>query len=168
MKNTLLILLILSWFSTHAQPEQQSINEQVWKPFTKAIMTQDHQAFIALHSTDLVRAECNDKKVLNYSEYKKRMENSWPQWSEHNKKESIQYTFELRFTERMNNGSLAFETGYFKNETTTPSGEKNISYGKFQVALRKENGIWKILVDSDTDEGGSITEKDFLAADSLE
>jgi hypothetical protein len=36
------------------------------------------------------------------------------------------------------------------------------------VALRKENGTWKILVDSDTNEGGTITDEMFLKAKPLE
>ena len=77
-------------------------------------------------------------------------------------------TFELRFLERISNGTQAFEVGYFKNEDIKPNGEKQAYYGKFQVALRKENGIWKILVDSDSNQEEVITEKDFLAAKSLE
>jgi hypothetical protein len=36
------------------------------------------------------------------------------------------------------------------------------------VALRKENGVWKILVDSDTNEGGTITEEMFQKAKPIE
>ncbi len=37
-------------------------------------------------------------------------------------------------------------------------------FGRFHVVLRKENSIWKILVDTDSSENGTISEKDFLAA----
>jgi len=124
-------------------------------------------SFIAVHSKDVVRAELNGNRVLSYQEYLSGMEKSWPGWKESVLKNSTQYTFELRFLQRISNGNLAYETGYFKNLTIT-NGQKRESYGKFQVALRKENGVWKILVDSDTNEGGSITEEMFQKAKPIE
>jgi ketosteroid isomerase-like protein len=168
MKKGFIIIFICCLGNAFAQNVQKDINDQVWKPFTTAIMMQDVNAFVILHSNDLVRAERNGKKVLSLKEYKKNMETSWPRWKESNQKNQIKYTFELRFTERITNGSLAYEVGYFKNESVKPSGDKQIRYGKFQVALRKENGVWKILVDSDSNEGNTISEKDFLEAAVME
>jgi ketosteroid isomerase-like protein len=168
MKNTMLILFALSSFLVKAQNDQKDIDEQVWKPFTRAIMSQDVEAFIQVHSKDLIRAERDSKKVVDLTNYQKVMVENWPRWKEDITKNKIQYTFELRFTERISNGTQAFEVGYFKNESFNLSGEKRVSYGKFQVALRKENGTWKILVDSDSNEGRTITEKDFLAAKPME
>lgn len=146
----------------------KEINDQVWKPFTKAIMTQDVPAFIALHSKDVMRVERNDKRVLTYDDYKAGMEKSWPNWADYNKKNSVRYTFELRFLERIATANQAFEVGYFKNETVATDGKKHISYGQFHVALRKENGVWKILVDSDSNMEGTITEEMFQAAQVIE
>ncbi|HEY5826495.1 MAG TPA: hypothetical protein VIT44_19125 [Cyclobacteriaceae bacterium] len=168
MKRQLLPLLLVTLISATAQTDQTEINEQVWKPFTKAIISQDVEKFISVHSKDVVRAERNSKKVLSYDQYKNEMLASWPKWKASNTSDNVKYTFELRFLERISNGTQAFEVGYFKNETVKPTGEKEIYYGKFQVALRKENGIWKILVDSDSNGEGAITEKDFLAAKPLE
>jgi hypothetical protein len=36
------------------------------------------------------------------------------------------------------------------------------------VALRKEKGVWKILVDTDSSENNTVGEKDFLAAKPME
>jgi ketosteroid isomerase-like protein len=41
-------------------------------------------------------------------------------------------------------------------------------YGRFHVVLRKENGVWKILVDKDSSEGRSIDETDYVAAKAME
>jgi ketosteroid isomerase-like protein len=168
MKNLLLPLFAILLTHVQAQTDQKEINEQVWKLFTKAIMAQDVESFISVHSKDVVRAERSSKKILNYEQYKNEMLGSWPKWKARNAKDNVKYTFELRFLERISNGTQAFEVGYFKNETVKPTGEKEIYYGKFQVALRKENGIWKILVDSDSNQEGIIIEKDFLAAKPLE
>lgn len=168
MKNFILFIFTLTFINVRAQQDQKDINDQVWIPFTKAIMTQDVEGFVKVHSKDLVRAERDSKKVLTLSEYQKRMVASWPKWKEQIAKDKLKYIFELRFTERISNGTQAFEVGYFQNEVTKPNGEIQKDYGRFQVALRKENGIWKILVDSDSSEGRSITEKDFLEAKTLQ
>jgi hypothetical protein len=41
-------------------------------------------------------------------------------------------------------------------------------YGRFHAVLRKEEGVWKILVDTDSSENNSISEKDYLAARPME
>src|SRR5688572_27754524 len=114
MRNFLSLSLMLIGITAFGQSEKE-INEQVWKPFTQAIMAQDVEKFISLHSKDLVRAERNGKRVLTYDQYKAGMEQGWPQWKEANKKNSTQYTFELRFLERISNETQAYEVGYFKN-----------------------------------------------------
>jgi ketosteroid isomerase-like protein len=154
-------------FLTNAQEDQQAINLQVWKPFTTAIMNQDVATFVSLHSKDLIRVERDQKNLLDLKAYQSGMEAGWPGWKESIKKSNQKYVFELRFLERISNGTQAFEVGYFKNEVTTATGEKRISYGKFMVALRKEDGKWKILVDSDTRENGTITDEMFAAAQPL-
>src|SRR4051794_23698547 len=101
MIKLLLPLLTIVLSSASAQTDQSEINEQVWKPFTKAIMVQDVENFISVHSKDVVRAERNSKKVLSYEQYKNEMLASWPRWRERNKKDNTKYTFELRFLERI-------------------------------------------------------------------
>ena len=168
MKKLLPLLFTLISLISYSQNAEKEINEQVWKPFTQAIMNHNVELFISLHSKDLVRAERDGKRVLSYDQYKTGMEQGWPKWKESNKKNNIQYTFELRFLERISNENQAFEVGYFKNESINPAGEKRIGYGQFHVTLRKENGVWKILVDSDSNNGKTITEEMFQAARPIE
>jgi ketosteroid isomerase-like protein len=166
MKKFLCMMLISASMTCFGQAEKE-INEQVWKPFVKSLMERDVNTFISLHSKDLVRAERNGKKVMNYDQYKESMA-GWSDRKESNKANNVKHTFELRFLERMSNETQAFEVGYFKNETTTATGEKRAGYGQFHVALRKENGVWKILVDSDSNNGRTITEEMFQAAKPME
>jgi hypothetical protein len=59
----------------------------------------------------------------------------------------------LRFIQRIASTDKAFEVGYYKSTSTnTTTGEKRSGYGKFHVLLRKENGVWKILMDADANE----------------
>jgi ketosteroid isomerase-like protein len=167
-KNLLSIFLLLISVVAIAQNAEKEINEQVWKPFTQAIMTQDMESFITLHSKDVMRVERDHKQVLNYDTYKSDLAKSWPAWKQSIAVEKTKYTFELRFLERISKGDQAFEVGYFKNEMVNTKGEKHISYGQFHVALRKESSVWKILVDSDSKNNRSITEEMFQAAKPME
>lgn len=165
---TILVFLCSSTYSLAQSNYTREIDTQVWKPFTKAIMSQDVVTFIELHSKEVMRVEIDGKQLLNYNDYKANMEKSWPAWAASNKANAVRYTFELRFLQRIANATQAYEIGYFKNETINSKGEKNISYGQFQVALRKEANTWKIVVDSDTNLNNSITEEMFQAAKPIE
>ncbi len=74
----------------------------------------------------------------------------------------------LRFTERIANDNQAMEVGIYKVIITDKTGNIRTFYGRFHVALRKENGVWKILVDTDSSEGNSIDEQDYLQASPME
>ena len=66
------------------------------------------------------------------------------------------------------NENLAVEVGIFKYTHTNNEGVAKNYFGRFHVVLRKEEGTWKILVDTDSSEGNTISEKDFLAASPME
>jgi hypothetical protein len=87
-------------------------------------------------------------QILGYDEYFKKIPDSekakWKDWKRN---------IELRFLQRIASGDKAFEVGYYKTSNiNTATGEKRTGYGKFHVLLRKENGIWKILMDADANE----------------
>ena len=164
MKSFCVAILLLWTISTHAQSFQREINEQVWKPFIAAYNESDPEAFMAVHSHDVVRAIRDDGRVLGYDEYSKVMASG----THNTKVNRFQHKIELRFTETWVNHDLAYEVGIYKSQTIKPSGNNTVSFGRFHVVLRQEKGVWKILVDSDSSEGGTLTEKDFLAARPME
>jgi ketosteroid isomerase-like protein len=116
-----------------------------------------------IHSKDLVRASRDSNAILNYEQYKE--QNKKNNQFERGKK--FIRTIELRFLERTASTDQAYEVGIYKTTVTDDKGSTSSFYGKFHVALRKENNIWKILVDSDSSEGDTISEKQFLEAKSL-
>jgi ketosteroid isomerase-like protein len=164
----LTIFLTLVSTAAFGQNSEKEINEQVWKPFVKTLLSHDVEGFMNLHSRDVMRVERDFRHILNYDQYKKDLNTSWPAWKQSMEVEKSKNTFELRFLERTANESLAFEVGYYKNELINAKGEKRTGYGQFHVALRKENGVWKILVDSDSNNNRTITEEMFQAAKALE
>jgi ketosteroid isomerase-like protein len=154
---TLLLCIAVQAFS---QDYQKEINDQVWKPFISTFSNRDTQGFMAVHSKDLVRAPRDSKSVSNFDQYKQQNEAGDKRAAERDMKRSI----DLRFLERMASKDQAYEVGIYKTTMTNAKGESKSFYGKFHVVLRKENNVWKILVDSDSSEGNTISEKDFLAA----
>ena len=127
---------------------QIEINDQVWKPFIKAFNNNDDEAFSAVHSKEVTRVLQDENKVFGYNEYFRKVPDSlktkWKDWKKN---------IELRFLQRIAGTDKAFEVGYYKTtNTNTVTGEKGTGYGKFHVLLRKENGVWKILMDADANE----------------
>lgn len=167
-KQLFTVLLLFISIAAFSQNSQKEINEQVWKPFIKTLLSHDVDGFMNLHSKDVMRVERDNGHILNFDQYKKDLNTSWPAWKQSIEVEKTKNSFELRFLERTSNGNQAFEVGYFKNETINVKGEKRTGYGQFHVALRKENGVWKILVDSDSNNNRTITEEMFQAAKPLE
>jgi len=164
MKKVVLLLFTCGTFSLCGQPAQQEINKQVWEPFIKTFNEYDTKGFMAIHSKDAVRSPRDSKTVWSWDEYYKNQE----QGDQQGKTSGSTRQLELRFTERIVNKDLAVDVGIYKTTSIRADGIARSFYGRFHVVLRKENGVWKILVDTDSSEGGSISEKDFLAATGMD
>ncbi len=159
-----MLLLILCFTRVMAQETMtiRKINEQVWKPFIKTFSAGDDEGFQSVHSKDVVRVIQDQGQLQGYDEYFKKVPDSikakWSDWKKN---------IELRFIQRISSGNNAFEVGYYKTTSTnSKTGVSRKSFGKFHVLLRKENGVWKILMDADTGEGAN--EEVFNKAASLE
>ena len=146
------------------QSIQQTINDQVWKPFIDAYNNHDTDGFMAVHSKDVVRSPRDAKMVLNWNEYFEQQKRG----DDQGKKSGSKRQLGLRFTERIANDNQAMEVGIYKGTITDKTGNVRTFYGRFHVALRKENGVWKILIDTDSSEGNTIDEEDYLQARPME
>ena len=102
--------------------------------------------------------------VLNWNEYFEQQKRGDVQ----GKKSGSKRQLGLRFTERIANDNQAIEVGIYKGTITDKTGNVRTFYGRFHVALRKENGVWKILVDTDASDGNTIDEEDYLQARPME
>jgi ketosteroid isomerase-like protein len=163
MKKVLLLLLSVLFIEAHAQDYRQEINEQVWLPFIKTFNNYDAAGFLAVHSKEVVRSSRDSKTILTWEEYLQQQRRG----DDRDKANHYKRTLELRFTERIASATQAIEVGIYKTTSTNSKGENRSFYGRFHVVLRKENGTWKILVDTDSSEGDTIGEKDFLKAEPL-
>jgi len=165
MRTFFLIILCTASFVGISQDYQKEINEQLWKPFLKASNEFEGDAFISFNSKDLTRIAIDQKIIEDYDQYAKGIIPNFKRLKDEGK---VSRKAEMRFITRISTADKAYETGYFKSVTKLANGEIRTRYSQFYMVLRKENGSWKILVDSDTNAGGSITEEMFLNAQLLE
>ena len=163
-KITLTILFLFSGYIFFAQDNKNTkeINEQVWQPFIKAFGSGDDELFKSVHSKEVMRVMQDDGAILDYEQYFKKVPDSikarWGNWKKN---------IELRFTQRINSDNRAFEVGFYKTTSiNSQTGEQRKSFGRFHVLLRKENGVWKILMDADT--GAGASEENFNKAGGLQ
>ena len=155
----------LPCLSVHAgQSIQIAINDQVWKPFIQAYNSRDTDGFLAVHSKEVVRSPRDAKLVLDWNEYYEQQKRG----DDAGKTSENRRRLELRFTERIASATQAMEVGIYKVTVTDRNGNNRSFYGRFHVALRKENDVWKILVDTDSSEGNSIGEHEFTQASVME
>lgn len=159
------LLCIHTAVLSFGQDIEKEINEQVWKPFLKASTEFDGDGFMALQSKDLIRISLDRKDIHGYARYE---EGIIPGFKRVKSEGKVRRTTEVRFIDRILSNDFAYETGYFKSRTTLANGQLRVSYTKFFFILRKENNAWRILVDSDTSEGGLITEEMFMEAKAIE
>jgi len=160
----ILILFIFIASSAFAQTAREEINNQVWKPFIKGFTEGNTDLFMGVHSKDLTRASRDANEIINWSQYYAQMKEG----NDKRKSGGARLEIELHFTERINNDNQAIEVGVYKTTFVSANGKRLPGYGRFHVVHRKENGTWKILVDTDSSEGGTIGEAQFLAAKPME
>ncbi len=163
MKILTFLAVISIAFSAGAQTASEEINSQVWKKFIEGYNTFDTEKFMSVYSKDVVRVPVDEMKIFNFSEYRMNIHRE----NQFNKNYRIKANIELRFTKRIHEKDEAFEQGVFKITLRDNTGNPATLYSKFQVYLKKEEGVWKIVYDSDNTEGGTVSEKDFASAEPL-
>jgi ketosteroid isomerase-like protein len=165
MKKLVVFILLAIPTLSFAQNSEKEINTQVWKPLLETYKNFDTEKFMSFHSKDLIRIPEDEKKIFGFSEYKKILARE----NQSNKNYKIKATMEMRFSQRIDEVNTAQEKGIYKlNIIKDNNGQTATLYGRFQIVLRKENGVWKILVDSDAAENNTTVEKEFKAAKGIE
>lgn len=160
-KKIIFLSFLLFAFQSTAQNDetetQEEINREVWKPFCESYASLNAETFNALHTADVIRASPWGIRVGD--EYKNRNIESFKA----NQEKGTQRTIELWFEHRKSTPEVSYEVGYYK-VTYKNDGKTKYSFGRFHVVLKKENGIWKIAQDWDTDKinGIEVSEKDWL------
>ncbi len=162
-KLPLCIAALLLFSNSFAQSDSlkwvNEINEQVWRPFIAHFISGNKEGFRAVHSKRITRVEIDRGVVLDYDKY-------FPPIDPKAKQPNYKRLFELRFDKRVSNGTRAWESGYYKGTMITEGKEPRSYYGRFYVVLEKENEVWKILVDADSNK--EANETNFNKASAME
>jgi hypothetical protein len=74
----------------------------------------------------------------------------------------------FRFTERLARADMAHERGIFAFTLHPKEGAPSASYGKFHTVARKDGGVWRLVVDYDSNEGRTVDEAAFKAGQAPE
>ena len=138
----------------------EDINNQVWSKFYQVFDSLDSDLMESIHSKHLIRIPADRKTILNYKEYLDQYKLTFAKIKENEGTLNIS----LRFLERINNNSIASERGIYKLIINQNKGNEKVIYGKFHVILIKEDNVWKILMDYDSNENNTIGEEDFYKA----
>jgi ketosteroid isomerase-like protein len=164
MKTLLTAGALALCFIVHGQNFQKEINDQVWTPFIAGFTNGDTDQFMNVHSKELVRSPRDSKSIQTWAEYYQGTKTR----NERRKTSGVKSEIELRFTERIATAQQAIDVGIYKTTNISNDGQRHSFYGRFHAVLRKESGTWKILVDTDSSEGGTISEASFTAATPME
>jgi ketosteroid isomerase-like protein len=136
------------------------INRDVWKPFVASYTAFDADAFLALYDPDLVRVDGGRGWIGGLAGYGVRTREFFTMVG--GRGDVIDIAF--RFVERIADGDTASERGVYRLEGTPPGEATRVMFGRFHTIARKRDGVWRILFDYDSDEGGTVDGAAFDAA----
>ena len=163
MFKRIIYLLIVLATSTQLVTTQNADNikdiNAVWAKFYQAFETLDYTLMAEIHSEDLVRVS-GGRRILDYDTYI----NNYKAGFERDKKAGVTSHISLRFFERLNNDNSASERGVYKLIRNKGKTDEQAYYGQFHVLFKKLDGQWKITMDYDYSEGGTIGEEDYQKA----
>jgi uncharacterized protein (TIGR02246 family) len=142
----------------------RQLNDDIWHVFTSAYAARDAAAFLAVHAPDLIRVGGPEKQVHRFDEYAAQV----GQWFAELIEDGHNVGIELRFTERIASDDVASERGVFRIVLTRAGGEERLFYGRFHTFARKVDGRWRIAVDYDSDEGGTVDDVAFAAGTQID
>ncbi len=145
-------------------PFLKEINRDIWIPFSEAYAAGDADKYLALHMTDFIRANGDEQRTNDLAGYSTGTRAGFQRGKDQGGKTTIEFSF----FERFSNGATASERGIYRYSYAPPTGKPRTGYGQFHVISRKENGRWKILVDYDSNEDGTVGEAEFRAGKRME
>ena len=145
MKKTLtfLFLSVIGLMAYSQDSEiQKDIDQQVWEVFKKSYAARDAALFNSIHTDDVLRISSREIRIGD--EYKNQIAENYKRPFEGS------ISIDFRFEHRVHREEVAFEVGYYKVNRTNADGKEANFYGRFNVLLKKLDGIWKIAQDWDS------------------
>jgi ketosteroid isomerase-like protein len=134
------------------------LNRDIYLPFRAAYRSYDTEAYLALHTPDLIRVGGPQRVVQGYAEV---AAETGP-WFADAAARRLPISIDFRFTERLADGDLASERGIYRIEV----GDE-VFHGRFHTFSRKVDGRWRMAVDYDSDDNATIDAATWAAAEPL-
>jgi ketosteroid isomerase-like protein len=135
------------------------LNRDIWHPFVASYGALDAPAFLALHTPDFIRAGGPTREILGFAEYAAQTEKFFADVAGRGDALGVDF----RFTERIAAGQLASERGVFQISVTLAAGGQRQLYARFHTFARKIDERWRLAVDYDTTDGGTVDAASFAA-----
>lgn len=143
---TSLVIAMLLVFTGLAQSKTEliaEINRDIWKPFLLGVNTNNPDMYNGVHSHDFYWVmEGSKTRIMNFREY---IDDAAKVMGDRTTK-GIKTILDARFTERNINSEFASERIIIKYISIEPGKEPVEFYGYTHVFSRKENGVWKKMV----------------------
>ena len=161
----LTLLLLCTYYCSCAQTKDnlEAINSQVWSQFYEAFETLNPELMANIHSKEMVRVS-GGTTILDYETYINNYRNNYKRLKTIGDTRHIA----LRFFERINTNTTASERGIYKLTVNKDKEDEQSYYGQFHVILKKQEGIWMITLDYDSNENNTIGENQFLKAHDID
>ncbi len=134
------------------------LNRDIYEPFSVSYRTYDTEAYLALHTPDLIRVGGPRRVVQGYAEM---AAETGPFFADAAAR-GLRLSIDFRFTERLADGELASKRGIYRIAV----GDE-VFHGRFHTFSRKVDGRWRMAVDYDSDDNATLSPSDWNAADPL-
>jgi hypothetical protein len=138
-------IILIAYAPLQAQPNSilVELNHDIWKPFINGVNTNNPAMYNGVNSTDFYWVLDGEKpRIMNLAEYIDDAEKVMKSRTAR----GITTQLDVRFVERNVTSEFASEKCIVKYTSITPGKEPEVFYGFFHVFSRKENGVWKKLV----------------------
>ncbi|HST64197.1 MAG TPA: nuclear transport factor 2 family protein [Mycobacteriales bacterium] len=130
------------------------LDRDIYEPFRAAYRSYDTEAYLALHTPDLIRVGGPGRTVQGYAEVAAEV----GPWFADAAATGLPLAIDFRFTERLADGDRASDRGVYRIEV-----DGAVLHGRFHTFSRKDGGRWRMVVDYDSDDGATLTDADWAA-----
>lgn len=123
------------------------INRDVWLPFLEAYATCRVELLSEVLAPDFVRVERSVRWIGDRHQHLTRTNAGFDKANERGDALAI----DVRFVDRVVEGGLAHEGGYYRVTITGPEGSEQRFHGRFDSVLRHTSEGWRMILDQDDD-----------------
>lgn len=146
VRNSAILLFVLILNESKAQSYTEllaELNRDVWKPFVEGVNTNNPKLYNGVNAPEFYWVQDGAKpRIMNLTEY---VEDARLVMKSRTDK-GIDTALEIRFIQRNVTQEFASEKCIIKYTSTSPGKEPEVFYGLAHVFSRKENGIWRKVI----------------------